>query len=454
MEPVISAREAALKALYRIETEKGYSNIVLDEIFYRMPVKDIDKPLVTEIVYGVTSRKLTLDYIIGRFSNIKLNKISPWIINILRMGIYQILFLEKIPASAACNEGVKLARKYGHKASSGFVNAILRKTASLHSQKETEALLEELVQTDDEIERASIIYSHPIWMIKMWNKQIGLPFTGELCRANNQKARIALRVNTLKTSRQELADILQKEGFETEESNIAENALILKKGNPINKFYEKGLYTVQDEAAMLVSEILDPKPGETVVDACSAPGGKTTHMAQLMNDEGKIYAFDIHKHRLELVEKTAKRLGAGIIEVKLHDAAKPDESLTGKCDKVLVDAPCSGLGVIRRKPEIKWSRNEEELKELAELQKRILQTASQYLKPDGRLVYSTCTINGAENEKIVEEFLEKNSGFAVDKITVKISVNSGKINSGKYLHMYPCIHGTDGFFIASIKRTR
>ena len=445
MNGAISAREAALKALNKIETDEGYSNLVLDELLAGKSINELDKALVTELVYGVTSQKLALDYIINRNSKIKPNKISPWIRNILRMGLYQILFLTKIPTSAACNESVKLARRYGHQASAGFVNAMLRKIADSSNPLEA-------IEEKDAVDRLSIVHSHPVWLVEMWIDQLGLTFTEDICKANNERPHIAIRVNRLKTDKDKLKQLLLDKGLEFSESCISSDGLILKRGNPISQMYEKGLYTVQDEAAMLVSEILDPKPGEIVADVCSAPGGKTTHIAQLMENEGRIYAWDIHQNRLELVEKAAHRLDVKIIETKKQDAAELDKSLIGKCDKVLVDAPCSGLGVIRRKPEIKWTRNIEDLAALSELQHKILETASKYLKQGGRLVYSTCTINKDENENVVEDFLGKNRNFVLESISVKAYDIIDRCKDEKYLHLYPNIHETDGFFIASLTK--
>ena len=441
-----SAREIALKALYKVDAEQGYSNLVLDEIFSTEKVNAIDKPLITEIVYGVITRKLTLDYIIGLYSKIKGNKISPWIKNILRIGLYQIFYLSKIPVSAACNESVKLARRYGHQASAGFVNAVLRKAANSPIDYNQ-------FNGADNVKRISIIYSHPEWIVKRWIDEFGKDFTEELCKANNEKPHIAIRVNTLKTNIIKLTDLLNSKGIEFIESNFLDLALILRQGNPINELYESGMYTVQDEAAMLVSEILDPKPEDIVADVCSAPGGKTTHIAQLMENQGKIFAYDIHPHRVELVKKAAERLNVKIIESKVHDATQLIDNLIEKCDKVLVDAPCSGLGVIRRKPEIKWSRKEEDLNELSKLQKKILNISSKYVKSGGRIVYSTCTLNRGENEDIVYDFLKNNKNFTLESCNIK-SYDIDSINrKTQYIHLYPNIHKTDGFFIASMKKT-
>ncbi len=453
----IPAREYVLKALYRIETKEGYSNLVINELLSEKDIGSVDRPFITELVYGVTSMKLMLDYLIDKNSRIKANKISPWVRNILRIGLYQILFLTRVPHSAACNESVKLVKKYGHRGSAGFVNAVLRNILNQLSYKSIEQLLFESQEVKPGLEigeidvpdRISILHSHPRWIVDMWIEQLGEEFTGSLCEANNQRASVAIRINCLKTDQEKLKKLLIQEGIEFTESQWTDAALVLRSGSPVTKLFRDGLYTVQDEAAMLVSEILDPSPGETVVDLCSAPGGKTTHIAQLMLNQGKIFAFDIYEHRLELVRNAAARMGVEIIETRVGDAAQPNESMKGLCDKVLVDAPCSGLGVIRRKPEIKWKRNPGDIDELSELQKRILYTASSYVKPGGRLVYSTCTISRKENEEVVQDFIKKHRNFEIDTGWKKRLRISG---DDKYVYLFPNVQGTDGFFIASLIR--
>jgi 16S rRNA (cytosine967-C5)-methyltransferase len=437
----MESREIALQVLYKVDVEQGFSNIVLDQVLENQSVSDLDKAFITELVYGVISRKLTLDYIISKNSKIKPNKISPWIHNILRMGIYQVCNLDKVPVSAACNESVKLARKYGHQASAGFVNAIMRNISRNPNQLEG---LESLPQ----IERISILYSHPKWLVEKWTKQYGAQFTEKLCEANNQRPRTAIRVNALKTGVQEVKRMLEEIDVSTVQSNYVSEALVLKKGSPMNQIYKDGFYTVQDEAAMLVSEALNPTPGQTIADVCAAPGGKTTHIAQLMQNKGRIIAMDIHEHRVELIKKTAQRLGINIIDTKAQDATVLDQSLVDQCDGVLVDAPCSGFGVLRRKPEIKWDQDKQDLKDLRDLQAKILMTASKYVKTKGRLVYSTCTLNQDENENIVQSFLKENKDFVLEPVKFEMF----QIENEGMVTLYPNIHGMDGFFISVIKR--
>lgn len=459
MKDKISEREYILKLLYKLESDNKYSNLVRDELFKEGTITESQKAFINQLFFGVLSRKITIDAIIAKNSKIKANKISPWINNILRIGIYQIIYLEKIPVSAACNESVKLARKYGHSASAGFVNAILRNVAaqveslkdnSTDSEKLTADLLD--ISKSNTIKKISLLHSHPEWMVEEWIRQLGEEFTEDLCRANNQTPQTSIRVNITKAKRETLLELLGQNGLDCELSKYSEQGIIIKKGSPINQYYNEGLYSVQDEAAMLVAEILSPNPGEVIADVCSAPGGKTAHIAELMGNKGKIFAFDIHEHRLELVKKTVERLGIGIVEPMLFDAAKVNSDLAGKCDKVLVDAPCSGLGVIRRKPEIKWTRNRDDIKELVKLQKRILSSSAGYVKPGGRLVYSTCTLNNEENEKVIEDFLKNSSNFDIDFQYMEKYCIINKDNGLYNIKLYPNINNTDGFFICAFKR--
>ena len=411
-------REIALKSLYRIDKNEGYSNIVLnDEIKQnREKLDNKDIGLISEIVYGVTTWRLTLDEIIKKYSKIKLKKISPWILNILRMGIYQIIFLDKIPKSAAVNESVNLAKRYGHSSSSNFVNAVLRKV----EKKD----YEEFFEIKDDIERISKTNSMPEWIIKELLKNNNIKDVEQICKNSNIKPKTTIRVNRLKTTKEELINMLEKEEIEysnvNKEDNLAEDFLILNKVKNIENLdlFKEGFFTIQDISAGLTAKILNPKQGENVLDACSAPGGKTTYIAELMKNSGNIEAWDIHEHRTKLVEKNAQRLGIKIIDTYVKDATKYDETLNEKFDKILLDVPCLGIGVIKRKPDIKWQRKVEDIQEITEIQKTILNNCSKYLKKEGDLVYSTCSIFKEENENIIKEFLEKNCNFEIKSNTI------------------------------------
>ena len=422
----MTARELALTILYKVEFGEGYANIEIDKEFNKSDLSDLDKSLASEIVYGVLTWKITLDEMIKMYSSIKIKKISPWILNILRMGIYQIVFLDKIPESAAVNESVKLAKKYGHEASSKFVNAILRRIEKNEMDKlldyiSTKALLE------DEI--IAIATSHPLWLVDELLKQYDKKFVTELLNANNMKPEITIRANTLKTTRDELYHLFQLKNIDCKKGDLPDSI-------KLRKFSDFGtqLYVVQDEAAQLACLKLNPNPGEKVLDACSSPGGKTTYLASLMKNEGRIDAWDIHPHRVKLVEEAANRLGIHIIKAEEKDATEYVPLLNGHYDKVLLDVPCSGLGVIRKKPDIKWQRSREDIDDMVKVQEKILNTCSEYVRPGGTLVYCTCTVLKQENEEQIEKFLKKHPEFVMEERVL----------------LYPHIDHTDGFFICRL----
>lgn len=428
------ARELAIKILYKIEEDNGYSNLVLDEYLQKerekLTAKDIG--LISEIVYGTISWKLTIDTILQKYSKIKINKISKWVKLILRIGIYQIVFLDKIPKSAAVNESVNLCKKYGYK-SVGFVNAILRKV--------DKSDYEELKNIKDENERISKMYSMPEWIVEKLVNQYGVSKTEEICINSNLRPTITIRVNTLKNGVEELKQKLNERKILWEEVETP-NFLHLKNIRNVSylDLFKEGFFTIQDEGAGKIGLALNPKEGESVLDACSAPGGKTTQLAELMENKGKILAWDIHSHRVDLVEENAKRLGINIIEAIKKDACKYDSKYENKFDKILLDVPCMGLGVCKRKPDIKWQKSEEEISGITKVQQNILQACSKYLKQGGELVYSTCSILKEENEDIIEKFLEEEKSGTKKHFELICKTN-----------LLPNSQ-TDGFFICKIKK--
>ena len=416
----MNAREKALKTLYEIEYNGAYSNLALKNTL-KSDTQPQDKAFITTLVYGVLDKKITLDYIIQKRSKLKLKKISKYILIILRMGIYQLKFMDKIPESAAVNESVKLAKRYGHGASAGFVNGVLRNAAKT-----------EIEYPADKTEYLSVKYSFPKEICQKWINDFGYDFTEEMFKAFSEPSCLTLRPNTLKTTSDELLVKLSEKGVK---AAIADG-YITAEGFDIahDELYKTGFYTVQDAAAMTASRVLAPNAGDTVIDMCAAPGGKTTHMAEIMQNKGKIYAFDVHEHKIDLIRKNAERLGITIIEAQIGDGQQYNKEFAETADKILCDVPCSGLGIIRRKPEIKYNR--EDTSELPEIQRAILDNAAKYLKPGGEIVYSTCTIEKEENEQVTGGFLRDNPDF--EKLTEKT--------------FYPHIDHTDGFYICKMKR--
>ena len=439
----MNAREIALKILLDIHVKGAYSNLSINK--YLKGIENArDENLVREIVYGVIENLTYLDYMISKLSTRKIEKIEAKILEILRIGVYQMAFMDKIPHRAAVNESVNLTKKYGHKGLVGFTNGLLR-----NFSRKKEKIME--IDVKDKIDYLSIKYSHPKWMVKRWVKEFSYEFTENILKHNNSKAKLNIRVNTLKVTREELKNILINYGYKVLETRYAKDGLIVEDPIRITELEEfhKGYFTIQDESSMLVAQILSPRENSVVLDLCSAPGGKSTHMAQIMNNRGRIISCDIYDHKLDLVKENADRLGITIIETKKQDALELNEDFIEKMDYVLVDAPCSGLGIIRRRPEIKWNRKEKDIESLSNMQKIIINNAGKYLKPGGVMVYSTCTIEREENMEVVEYFLNNNKDFVLDEFKHDIRSNMNNEGTG-YVQLFPHIHGTDGFFIARL----
>lgn len=441
----MNAREIALKVLYDIEKNENYSNIAINKHFREVNLSDQDRGLATEIIYGVVENKYYLDYIIDKLSKIKAKKLSIYVKILLRMGIYQIVFLDSILDHAAVNETVNLCKKYD-KRSSGFVNAILRNVI-----RNKENVIE--LDDSDTIMYFATKYSYQPWIIKNWVNAFGKEFTEDLLEANSEKSSLYIRTNTTKINRDELMKLLEESNIKCSKVLTVEEAIRVENLKNIenNKLFKDGLFTIQDISSMIVGKVMNPKENSLVLDVCSAPGGKSTHLATLMNNTGTVVARDVFDHKLKLIKSTVDRLGLTNVEVEKSDASVVDENCIDKFDYVLADVPCSGLGIIRRKPEIKY-KEKAELKDLPVIQKTILENASKYVKIGGTLVYSTCTIQDAENIEVVQAFLEGNVNFELVPID-EVNVDLDNEDKG-YLKIYPNIHGMDGFFIAKFKRVR
>ena len=428
-----TARQVALKILYLVEFEGAYSNLAIKSELKDSGLNAKDRGLVTNLVYGVISRKNALDKIISKYSSVKIKKLSKYVLLILRLGIYQLMFCDKIPASAAVNESVKLAGKYAAK-SRGFVNGVLRSFE--RDGYEFTSKAEEL--------------SYPDWIYEKWCEELGEEKAISVMEALNLTPKMAIRANILKNTREELIKTLEEEGVFAEIDTVSPQGLKVSGLDVLNsQAFSAGLFTVQDSAAQLSAIVLSPKPGDSVLDLCAAPGGKTTHIAELMENSGKVTAFDIHEHKIGLIEDAAQRLGIDIIEAVCFDASKKTKALENRFDCVLADVPCSGLGIIRRKPDIKYSAKPNS--ELYDLQAKILGCAASYVKIGGSIVYSTCTLNRLENELRIKEFLEENKNFEAVDIS---DIIKSKTSKEGYCVIYPDEFDTDGFFIAKLKRTK
>lgn len=431
----ITARQTAFSILLKIEKDKAYSNIALDSAVRELSHDSTDCAFISRLVYGVTERKLTLDFVISQFLNQPIKKLKAEVLVILRIGTYQILYMDKIPDSAAVNESVTLAKNNKSSYASGVVNAVLRKV-SLERENVFKSLSGD--------ERLSVLYSAPIDLVRFLKHHYNEENAEEILKSALNKKEITIRVNTLKTTQNELIEALKAQNISTEITNLKDALIINTKGAVYElDAYKKGLFYVEDVSSQLCVKELDLKDNFKFVDICSAPGGKSFTAAQYMNNSGKIYSCDIHKHRVELIKSGAERLGIKNIIPTVNDATIFNEEFVN-ADCVLCDVPCSGLGIIGKKPEIKY-KSLDEIKELIPIQKKILCTASKYVKKGGTLIYSTCSINPNENRKICDWFLKENEDF----YSVKVSPETERcIDEGDYLTLLPHINNCDGFFIA------
>lgn len=392
----MTARQLALRVLYEVEKNNAFPGMELKKQLSASDLSAVDKGFATELVYGVIKNRTRLDFIISKYSKQKLKKISDWIINILRMGVYQIIFLDKVPLSAAVNESVKLAKRYGHQASSGFVNGVLRNVGRSGD-----------VEYPKGREYYEIFYSHPKWLVDMLFDQYG-DEAKKIIENNNKAPATTVRVNALKATEDNVVKSLSETGI-TVEKTECENIIKITGFGDVSKLpeYTEGLITPQGLSSYMAANAVNPKKGEVIMDLCSAPGGKTTAMAEICGDGAKIYAFDLFEHKIELINNNCKRLGIKGVTAKAHDGTVLLDEFIGKADKILADVPCSGLGIIRKKPDIKWNKETEDFDAIISIQKKILENAGKYLKKGGTLVYSTCTFNKNENENVVKDFTEK-----------------------------------------------
>ncbi len=438
-----NAREIALKVIHEVHAKGAYANVSLARELAKHDLEERDRRFATELVYGTVKAGATLDWILGRFVSRPLDKVAPIILDILRLGVYQLQFLTKIPPSAACNQSVELAKKYGHRGTANFVNGVLRNIV-----RQSEKLA---YPADESAEAIALRYCHPRWLVERWLAQFGREATMRLCAFNNSTPPLTIRTNTLKTSRDALEKTLAAEGVTFARSSLAPEGLLCTEYPSLHRLrsLKEGLFQVQDESSMLAAHILAPAPGEFIIDACSAPGGKATHIAALMKNRGRILANDIYAHKLALVEENAARLGVSILETALGDAASLGEKYPRAADRVLVDAPCSGLGVLRRKPDLRWNKELRQLAAISALQLDILHDICGAVRPGGVLVYSTCSIDPEENDAVIEKFLALHEEFYLEDAAEFLPLTK---KAGKTLHFYPQADGTDGFFIARMKR--
>ena len=442
-----NARGAALAVLQQVLEEGAYTNLAVNKYLRAHELPALERRLCTELVYGTVKALGTLDWYLSKCVSRPLEQLERPVLNLLRMSAYQLLYMERIPASAACNEAVKLARSVSHEGSAKFVNAVLR--GLLRKQEAGELGFPDAEQ--DDAGYLALQYYHPRWLVKRWLGPWGREGTEKLLAFDNTAAPVCLRTNTLAWTRERLLQELAEAGAEAEPSSWCAEGIVVRKlpETSLSELFARlqQAFYVQDESSMLVAGLVAPEPGMEVLDLCSAPGGKTTHLAQLMQNRGSITACDVHEHKLELIKENAARLGIDIIKPVLNDGTVLRSAWLGKFDRVLVDAPCSGMGVLRRRAEARWRKQRKDLKLFPPLQLAILENAVQYVKMGGRLVYSTCTIEQAENHYLIEEFLANHSGwrrvpFAHPKTGALV----------EELQLLPQADNVDGFYICVLER--
>lgn len=439
-----SYRIQTIETLKKIFRDKSYSNIVINN-----DMKNVERSFLSlyrKSVLGVIENLIYIDWVINEVSVTKTKKMEIDVLIVLRLAVYQIFFLDKSHENIVVNESVQYIKDKGNVRGSKFVNAILRNI--LRSKDALRLKIDEL----PELEYLSVKYSYPRELVVKWKKQFGKDIEKVLI-ANNTEALLEIRVNTLKIQRDELIKLLEEKGMRVYKCKYADKGLVIENPFEIDKIkeYKDGLFSIQSESSMLSGQILNPKENSLVIDMCAAPGGKTLNAAEIMNNTGKIISRDIYPGKLRLIENELKRLGIQNVKVEEYDATKLDESLIEKADYVIADVPCTGLGIIRRKPEIKYSKTDKELNDIREIQYKILENASKYIKASGELVYSTCTTNPEENFELINRFLKNNKGYTLTDISENIHGNFASAKNG-YVEIYPHLHGMDGFFIAKIKR--
>ncbi len=443
----MNSRKVALNILLEIK-DGAFSNIALDK--YLRNIKDKrDRGLITEMVYGVIRLQNRLDFIIKQFSHMNIEKMDDVVILALRLGLYQLLYLDRVPKSAAVNETVNAIKGMTNKGAVGFVNGLIRNVIRKQNNISFPG--------PEDLKSYMVDYlSHPAWLVEYWQEYYGTEKTMELCTYNNKSADLIIRINTLKYSEEEFLSIYKKEDIELISTNIPQ-AYMLKNSSSVENLplFKEGGFIVQGSAAALAGHILNPLPGMKVLDMAAAPGGKTTHLADLMKNEGEIIALDVYEHKLELIKENCQRLGVEIVKTQNQDSST--YHIEGKFDMILLDAPCSGLGLIRQKPEIRWTKNKKDIEELAIIQMGMLENAISLLKEDGILLYSTCTLTREENQYNIKKIIKKYKNelrllnIKEDLLRLGLENKYSTMEDG-YLELFPTKDNTEGFFIAKLQK--
>lgn len=441
-------RELALIILQDIYRKEAYTDIALDQALKKADLDSLNRGLVTELVYGIVRRQRSLDELITQLGTKKADQQPPNLRIILQIGLYQLRYLDQIPASAAVNTSVELAKKNKLGKLSGVVNGILRQYERIKEQGK-----DPLQLPDDLVNRLGILHSFPNWIIQLWIEEFGEKETEQLCEWFNQPAMLDIRVNPLKRTVEEVESALVRAGVKVRRVPLLPQGLRLIGGTrSISKLpgFEEGWWTVQDSSAQLVTHLLDPQPEEVIIDACAAPGGKTTHIAELMQDIGTIWACDRVASRLRKVQQNAQRLQLNSIKICTGDSRQLTQ-FKETADRVLLDAPCSGLGTLHKRPDIRWRQTPEKIKELSCLQKELLEETATWVKPKGFLVYATCTLNPLENERVIAEFLNRHPSWQIQS-PPSSSIGAAFATTQGWIKVLPHQHQMDGFFMVKLAK--
>lgn len=441
-----TARQTAFEALKKIVSDSGFSNLVINNALRNTDLNQRDKAFVSALVYGVVERAFTLDYIIEKNSTKPIFKLDIPILTILRMGVYQIYFMRTVTDSAAVDESVKLAKYAGLYRASGFVNAVLRSCIRNFDFDKAMSSIK------DRNEYLSIKYSCPLWLVDMWTNDMGEEKTEAFLQRSVGKPPVFARVNTLKTDTEELVAVLNSENIKAEPDSLFGCIVLDSFADYENcNAFKNGMFHIQDKSSQLCVKYAGIKPGDTVIDVCSAPGGKAFTAAQYLNGRGRLLAFDLHENRVRLIQSGADRLGINLISCGCRDASKFDSTIP-KADVVLCDVVCSGFGIIRRKPEIKYKKQEDILR-LPDIQYNILLNSSRYVKKGGTLIYSTCTVNNKENREVVRRFLDTSDNFETVLPTAEEQQFLGESADG-CITLFGDDNNCDGFFMCKMKKVR
>jgi 16S rRNA (cytosine967-C5)-methyltransferase len=453
-------RQLAFLALRDIQKRGAYTDIALDRVLRTAKLNSADRSLVTELVYGSVRRMRSLDALIDQLGKKKAHQQPPDLRTILHIGLYQLRYQSRIPASAAVNTTVELAKENGFKGLAGVVNGLLRQyerlaTASADAESNPPKSHDPLQLPEEPVARLGILHSFPDWIIKLWVEQLGIEEAESLCEWLNQSPTIDLRVNLLRVSIEEVEAAMQSAGVDVRRVPHLPQALRVVGGTgAIQQLpgFNEGWWTIQDSSAQLVSHLLNPKAGDVVIDACAAPGGKTTHIAELMGDEGKIWACDTKPSRLKKVQENAQRLQLQSIQICTGDSRNFPQFINS-ADAVLLDAPCSGNGTLHRRPDIRWRVTPATVDELSVLQGELLEQAATWVKPGGILVYATCTLHPQENERVIQSFLERHSSWQIEPLLADSPLTNFATPQG-WMKVWSHRYQMDGFFMVRLKLER